>query len=152
MKDHRLWLVVADGSRARILSRQAANQPLGEIEMLDSAKARLPSREIASDGPGRSFDSGGKGRHATNAPADPHQQEKIAFLDDLAARINAAVAKDEVGELVLVAAPHALGRLREKLDKQATQRIAAYASKDLTEHSLAELDAQLREMVGPWDK
>ena len=150
MKHHRLWLVVADGSRARIFSRPAANKPLEEIETLDSATARLPSREIVSDGPGRSFDSGGKGRHATAEPTDPQEREKMVFLDNLAGRINAA-AKNKVDELVLFAAPHALGRLRDKLDKQAAQRVIADAPKDLTGHPVAELEAQLKELVGPWE-
>ena len=148
MKHHRLWLVIADGSRARIFSRAATDESLEEIEALDSAAARMPSREIVSDSPGRSFDSAGEGRHATAKPTDPHDQEKMVFLDDLAGRINAAVAKNKVDELVLIAAPSALGRLRDKLDKQATQRLTASSSKDLTGRPLPEVEAQLKELVG----
>jgi len=147
MKTRRLWLVVADGSRARILSRQSRNEPLEEIETLDHAAARLPGREITSDGPGRAFDSGGQGRHAMEPPTDPHEHEKLAFLDDLAGRLNAAVAKNSVDDLVLFAAPHALGRLREKLDKQATQRVIADAPKDLTGRPVKELAKQLEDLL-----
>ncbi len=152
MKHHRLWLVVADGSRAGIFCRPAANQPLEEIETLSSTAARMPSREIASDGPGRSFDSGGKGRHATAEPTDPQEHEKLAFVDNLAGRINTAVAKNEVDNLVLIAAPHALGRLRDKLDKQAIRRVVADAPKDLTGCPLDELEAHLKEMLGSSDR
>jgi protein required for attachment to host cells len=120
---------------------------LEEIEVLDHAAARLPGREIISDGPGRTFDSGGQGRHAMAQPTDPQEHEKMAFLDELATRINAAVAKNKFDDLVLFAAPQALGRLREKLDKQALQRIVADAPKDLTGRPVTELAKQLEDAI-----
>jgi protein required for attachment to host cells len=147
MKPRHIWLVVADGSRARILSRKARHEPLEEIETLDSAAARLPGHEIVSDSPGRVYDSGGQGRHAMAAPTDPQENEKMAFLDDLAGRINAAVARNKFDDLVLFAAPQALGRLRDKLDKQAMQRVVADAPKDLTGRPVNELAKQLEDLL-----
>ena len=151
MKARRLWLVVADGSRAQILSREAADKPLKLVKELDHAAARLPGREIVTDGPGRTFDSGGQGRHATAAPTDPHEHEKLMFIDDLAGQINKAVAKNKLDDLVLFAAPHALGRLRDKLSKQAQQRVAADLGKDLTAKPVKDLEKRLKELVGPWE-
>jgi|AP12_2_1047962.scaffolds.fasta_scaffold127819_2 protein required for attachment to host cells len=147
MKPRHIWLVVADGSRARILSRKARHAPLEEIETLDNAAARLPGHEIVSDSPGRVYDSGGKGRHAMAAPTDPQENEKMAFLDDLAARLNSATAKNKFDDLVLFAAPQALGRLRDKLDKQAMQRVVADAPKDLTGRPVNELAKQLEDLL-----
>jgi len=147
MKARRLWLVVADGSRARILSRKARNEPLEEIETVESAAARLRGREIGTDAPGRTYDSGGQGRHAMVPPTDPQENEKMAFLDELAGRINAEVARNTFDDLVLVAAPHALGRLRDKLDKQAAQRVVADAPKDLTGRPLKDLAKQLEDLL-----
>lgn len=147
MKARRLWLVVADGSRARILSRHGRNEPLQEIETVESTAARLRSREIGTDSPGRAYDSGGQGRHAMEPPTDPQEHEKTAFLDELAGRINAEVAKNAFDDLVLIAAPHALGRLRDKLDKQAVQRVVADAPKDLTGRPLKDLAKQLEDLL-----
>jgi protein required for attachment to host cells len=147
MKARRLWLVVADGSRARILSRKARNEPLEEIETVESVAARLRGREIGTDAPGRAYDSSGQGRHAMEQPTDPQEHEKMTFLDDLAGRINAAVAKNSFDDLVLIAAPQALGRLRDKLDKQAAQRVVADAPKDLTGRPLKDLAKQLEDLL-----
>ncbi len=151
MTSKRLWLVVADGSRARILERPSAYAPLDEIEQLDHAAAREHGHELVSDQQGRTFDSGGQGRHAMAAPTDPKEHEKTEFLDNLAGRLNAAVAKNTIDELVLFAPATALGRLREKLSKQAMQCLAGDLNKDLATHTVPELEARLKEMVGPWD-
>jgi protein required for attachment to host cells len=80
-------------------------------------------------------------------PTDPQENEKMAFLDELAGRINAEVARNSFDDLVLIAAPQALGRLRDKLDKQATQRVVADAPKDLTGHPLKDLAKQLEDLL-----
>ena len=150
MKSKRLWLVVADGSRARILARNGVNGALAEIEQLDHAAARAHVRDLVTDGQGRTFDSGGQGRHAVEPTTDPKDHEKTEFLDHLAERINMAVAKNKLDELVVMAPATALGRLRDKLSKQASQRVAADLGKDLTGHTVRELEARLKELTRPW--
>lgn len=127
------WIVIADGARARVLAQPkdyAALEPAFEQEELTGTTAQ--SKEIASDRPGRSFDSGGQGRHAMEPATDPQRHAKFEFARDLALRLEKAAARHRFERLVLVAAPQALGDLRELLPKSVQGRITAEIDKDLT--------------------
>ena len=57
------WVVVADASRAEIYSRQKRFSQLEPVQHLIEPEARSKEQELASDAPGRAFDSRGEGRH-----------------------------------------------------------------------------------------
>ncbi len=57
------WLIVADGARARFFERKSASE-LSEFDVMVSPEGRTDEGSLASDRPGRSFDSRGDGRHA----------------------------------------------------------------------------------------
>lgn len=127
------WIVIADGARARVLAQPkdyAALEPAFEQEELTGTTAQ--SKEIASDRPGRSFDSGGQGRHAMEPATDPQRHAKFEFARDLAERLEKAAATQRFDRLVLVAAPQALGDLRDLLPKSVHAKITAEIDKDLT--------------------
>jgi Protein required for attachment to host cells len=58
-----IWVLVADASRARVFQLEQPQQTLTPALGQELIGTNLPSREIASDRPGRTFDSGGQGRH-----------------------------------------------------------------------------------------
>ena len=55
------WIVVADSSRARILSAQNRVQPPTDIEALAHPEGRMKSQDLTTDRPGRTNDSSGVG-------------------------------------------------------------------------------------------
>jgi hypothetical protein len=59
-----LWVLVADAARARLFQVEQPQQVLSAALGQELIGSNLRSREIASDRPGRTFDSGGEGRHA----------------------------------------------------------------------------------------
>jgi len=144
------WILIADGARARVLAQAkdfAPLEPAFEHEELTGSTAQ--SREIASDRPGRSFDSAGQGRHAMEPPTDPQRYAKYEFARELAARLEEAAHDGRFARLVLVAAPKTLGDLRELLPNLVKAKVVAEIDKDLTKvprHDLGRHLAQVLKM------
>ena len=126
------WFVVADGASARILTRDAASGNFVVVEERDSPEARLRTRELVSDRPGRSHESGMTGRHAMEAPSDPQRLKKEEFARELARAINRACGEGRFDDLVLVAPARTLGEIKRELDRTALAKLSASLTKDLT--------------------
>lgn len=109
------WVVVADQSKARIFTVEDPRGPLLQVDELEHPEARKREQELTSDRPGRSFDSGGQGRHAMGASVEPKKEEAIRFAKQVADYLQAAHHEGRFNRLVLVAGPPLLGLLRDKL-------------------------------------
>jgi len=148
-KRGKIWFVLADGAKARILQRRSSEPRRFEvIDQEESEDARLPSHELASDRPGRSYESAAPLRHATEWKADPHEAAKVRFEQRIADLVNRATEQGLFDALVLVAPPHVLGGVRKALSDQAKERLILEEGKDLlglSEHVLTtRLSALLR--------
>jgi protein required for attachment to host cells len=126
------WVAIANGREGRILVIKG-NQLLNDKKItLNNDKARLPSREIASDKPGRSSESGRSTPHAYEPKITEHLKAKIKFADDLAKLLNKAFIEESFDDLILVASPEFLGEIRASLNKAITNKISNEINKDLT--------------------
>jgi len=128
-----VWVVVASNTRCRIFTQHKHNAPLEEIEDLVHPEGRLHGRDLATDRPGRSFDSEGSGRHAMGQPVDPVEQENIRFAKTVAEKIDAARKQEKFERLVIVADPGFLGHLRQSLPSATRQRLGTEVQKNLAE-------------------
>lgn len=137
------WIVMADGSRARIVKPRDEGSGFDVLSELDSNEARTPSRDLASDRPGHSQESAAAAHHAIEPRNDPHAQAKSAFLRGVAERLNRAAGEKAFDALILFAPARCLGELREALDEKTLGKIKASAPKDLTKLPLAELPEHL---------
>lgn len=131
------WVIVADGSRARIFTTQRHSAPLLEFKALLNPAGRMLEKELVSDSPGRSFDSAGHGRHAME-PKNPIKKHKIMeFARTLAAELEYYRVRGAFKQLILVA-PHAyLGELRKHLGTGTASLVSLELAKDFSR-----LDAQ----------
>ncbi len=142
MKRPVVWILVADGSRARVF----ASAGKGKIEEKNEmASAHPHSRAIMSDRPGRTFDSVGLGRHAMEPPTDAHEKAEADFLRILSKKLNTACKRKEFDRLIVVAAPRALGILRQIFPGQLASLITKEVSHDLTGFTTPALQTYLRE-------
>ena len=139
------WFVLADGSRARFLTRRHDEPGFEITEEHDAPEARMPTREIVSDRGGRVQESANPAHHGVEARHDAHRDRKTAFARLLADRLNAASAAGTFDALVLYAAPRSLATLREALDDATRRKIKAEFPKDLTKVPLVELPRHLGE-------
>jgi protein required for attachment to host cells len=141
------WVLVADGARARLLTRTERNAPLVPALDHEFIGSNIPSREIDADRPGRSFDSAGEGRHAMEPPTDPKRKRKADFARELATLLDAEAKRGAFDQLVVVAPPQALGDLRAEFSDAVRSRIIEQINKDLVEASTEELTARLGEAL-----
>lgn len=71
------------------------------------------------------------------------------FANELATYLGAARKQNAFQHLVLVASPHILGLLREKLDAPTSAMISGTLSKDYTYVGIEELSKHLAEVMCP---
>ncbi len=137
------WILVADGSQARLFCNDGPGR--GVAPLFDDllTGCNLPGREIMSDRPGPAFDSMGQGRHAKEPRTDPREVEKRRFAHAPAAMQEDGLNQGGFDCLVLVAPPRALGQLRDELSKSARDKVSAELTKDLTQTPLHELPEHL---------
>jgi protein required for attachment to host cells len=142
------WILIADGSRARLFVAEPRATSLKPAFQHEFIGTNLPSREIGSDQPGRAFDSAGAGRHAMEPPTDPHRYEKMSFARDVANILDDARKRREFSRLVVVAPPQALGDLRSAFSDPLRKLVVAELAKDLTKIPVHELSSHLAEIEG----
>lgn len=140
------WFVLADGSRARFVTRRAEGPGYEVAAQYESPEAHLPTRDLVSDRPGRVRESANAAHHGVEPQHDAHRERKAAFAREIASRLNAASAEGAFDELLLYAAPRALAELRAALDERTRGKIKAEFAKDLTNIPLAELGSHFGEI------
>lgn len=144
MKIKQTWILVADGSRARIFKRSGKNGALEPAFNHDFAQPSMPNREIISDKPGRGQGGRGlSGSHGMTPRVDAHEQEKHSFAKEVARFVNREAERHAFDELVVVAPPKTLGDLRADFSEQSRALIRAELAKDLTHLSIHDLPGHL---------
>lgn len=141
------WLLVADAERARIFAVAADGATLEREPLHELTAEMAPSREIASDRPGRTFDSAGEGRHAKAPPTDPKRHEKERFARAVVELLESARGRSEFDHLAVVAPPPMLGDLRTLLSPQLRAMVVAETAKDLAMRPAHDLETQLAELL-----
>lgn len=136
------WIVVADSSRARILSTRSRVKPPIDVEELSHPEGRMKAQELSTDRPGSTNDSHGDGRHGMEAP-DLHLHHQEVFAKEIAEYLEKGRNDGKFTQLALVAPPAFLGVLRQKLDGQLSKLISHTIQKNLTEQSNETIRAQL---------
>jgi hypothetical protein len=86
----KLWVVVADQSKARIFTIDDPRGALLEVSELKHPEALEREQKLTSDRPGRSFDSVGQGRHAVGSTVEPGKQETIRFAKQVSDYVQVA--------------------------------------------------------------
>jgi protein required for attachment to host cells len=149
------WILIADGARARLLEQERKSRHFNPTSEQEFFGSRAQSKEIASDDRGRSFDSAARGqpgdvgtgghRHGMEPRTDPQRYAEYAFARDLSDHLEKAANEHRFDRLVLVAAPKALGDLRDLLPKTVHGKIVAEIDKDLTNVPTRDLGKHLDE-------
>lgn len=146
----RVWIVVADAARARILATEGRpGKTLEELEVLVHGESRQHDQDLTTDRPGRGWaNASGDGRHAMSPPTDPAVHERDRFAQALAERLRTGRNAGHYDHLVIVAAPAFLGALREQLDPGVARVVSAEVAKNITrEDDPARLRAHLPDFL-----
>lgn len=123
------WVLVCDGQHARIFEVTEK----GRVDFLGDYGSELPpTRDIAADRPGRTFDRAGPGRHAMEPRHDAHRQGKSEFLREMADRLDRSCRSRDFDNLVVIAPPTALGDLRSSFSKRIQSALVQEHAKEVT--------------------
>lgn len=147
-RDRRLLIVIADGEHARFV-RPDPNLALHTEQVIDSEKAHLRASALGADRPGATFHSDSSAHHALAPRHEPQALEQEKFARRVAHALNAAAARDEFRDLVLVGPPRVLAAVRDELDRPTAAHITGLLSKDLTKVPDSDLQPHLGQWVRP---
>jgi len=99
-------------------------------------------RDLKTDAPGVSVQSGGYGRDTMEEP-DYHQQEEDRWVKDAAEELKKRALRNDFDALVVVAPPKALGVLRKELHKEVERRIILTINKEMTDKPIPDIETLL---------
>jgi protein required for attachment to host cells len=128
----KIWIVVADEAKARILATNKSSESLVEIKALSSTEAHEQEQDLVSDKPGRGSNGNGQGKHAMDEKTTHKEQYAIRFAKQLGDLLEKNQYKKSYMKLIIVAAPRFLGLLRKELSKNVTELVSLEIDKDLT--------------------
>jgi protein required for attachment to host cells len=136
------WVVVCDGRKALILENEGDEKfpNLRTRETHEHQDSKTSAQ--GTDRPGRVHEATGTSRSAVEQ-TDWHDQAETEFLRKIAHRLDEAIGKGDVRELILVAAPRALGVLRQQLSDGVRKAIIAEIDKDLVKMPAYEIEKYL---------
>ncbi|MEX2118682.1 MAG: host attachment protein [Pirellulales bacterium] len=144
------WILVADGSRARIFSSEAPGSRWKLVNEFDHPPSRAKGVDLETDDRGRQRQSFGVGNRPAMEPTTaPKVVEADRFARELAQALDDAFNRREFDALALVAAPEFLGRLRSALTSQVAKQVVASIDKDYNGSDARELARRLDEAVHP---
>jgi protein required for attachment to host cells len=132
MSSLRTWYVVADGGRARILTRRVKQAMFDTHSEFTSAEIHSRTHDLGAERPGRTHESANAVHHAVEPRQDLHQTAKRAFIDHLAGVLNSANRENAFDGLILAAPAHALKDLSHGLDASTKLKVVSQLQKDLT--------------------
>ena len=120
-------IAVADGEKLNLFHNKG--------DEAHPSLAAMPPAAVGTDNHG----SGGR-HHSSSANPDHGQVEEDSHSAGVAAMLNAEVTAGRIQHLIVIAAPRALGELRKHFSKQLSAVIVGEIAKDLTGHSMAEVE------------
>lgn len=138
---HDGWIVVADGKKALFLYNEGdALYPNLKV-FREMAQENPPSRKQGRDRPGRYANLGGPISAVDST--DWHKIEEVRFAAEVSDRLYRYAHAGRFQRLMLVAPPNVLADLRKVLHREVADRVIAEIPKDLTRHSVGEIEAAL---------
>lgn len=140
--DKPTYIVVADSAEARIYSADEKLETLSLVQEYSNPEGRKQRADMDSDRPGvHRNDSGGS--HGLGGDRDSHKHQSEEFARQLAKRLGKSRTAEDFAQLMLVAPPHFLGKLRQHLDVECAKSVVRTVNKDLVRADDADLLAHL---------
>ena len=138
-----ICIVVADSSRARILTAQSGSGPLQDEKDYIHNESRLKEQDLVADETGSGSDSGGYGKHSMGHEGAAHQRQAETFAHEICSEVDKLRQHSDLRKIYLVAAPKFLGLLRTGLNKQCTELLVVEVNKGLVKHSIEDIRSHL---------
>lgn len=132
MRRVRTWILIANGSSARLIRQLHTDAESGQrLEDISYEQEEKPLRQMMSDRPGRSFSSVGQHRSSMEYRSDPVRNRHRQFARHLVQALAKYRISDSFDRLVLVAEPRMLGLIRQEMDNELRELVTDEIDKDL---------------------
>lgn len=143
MKAKNVWVVVADGSRARIFQKNSHG--LEQTMSHDMCWDSLKNQEIASDKSGRAGIKGKPGGQSFAPRTDLHEYQKQMFAKELCNLLEEAGS--DFDEVILISPPKILGSIRANMSKKIKDKTVHEIGKDVTKLKQHELEGYMDKIL-----
>ena len=88
--------------------------------------------------------SGGVGHPSSSANPADSQQDEDGFTAGIADLLNKQAIEGKTKDLIVIAAPRALGEMRKHYHKALEAKLLGEISKDLTGHSISDIESAIQ--------
>ena len=139
----RQWILLANASHARLLSRDSVAEPLIPVETMEHPESRLKASQLSDDRPGREATDNSSGGNRYEPRCDVRRKEHQRFAREIAHRLDAGLADGAFSVLWLFASSPFLGELKSQLSDAVNKRVQHALDSDLTALGLSEIEQRL---------
>jgi len=130
-----IWILVANASRARVVSRLHPNGPLSPVVSFDDPMGRAPAHDFATDRSGHENVGSGTGGSTFTPRLDPRTKEHEQFARQLADYLNEAVSSHRCASVAIFASSPFFGLIESHLSPECRRALVRAAPIDLTSFS-----------------
>ena len=138
-----ILVVAADATCARIFKATSSKGPLEEKEVLVHPENRLSEKDQISDRKGSTFSSHGTSRSTYSKHTDTKDQGTKEFINEINDYLLRLEANNEFKQLIIIAAPKLLGKLKKQLSSGLQKRITYELNKNITKLNADEIRSHL---------
>ena len=135
-----VWILVANGSRARLLQRDRLADPLFEVKDW----VHPQTRQHAGTQEGEHRTSGIKERSGLAPRQTPKDHERAQFAREICEWLHKGVSTHHIGAVAVFASNPFLGELMSHGNGPLQQHLCASHALDLTQLTMPELDQRLQ--------
>jgi protein required for attachment to host cells len=139
---HDALVLVADGRKMLFFRNHGDENQIDLRTEAHDARTERKDREIKTDAPGTTKQSGGYGR-STYEETDFQQQEEDRWVKDAADELKSRVLRNDFEALAIVAPPKALGVLKKGLHKEVERRVVCTINKEMSGRPIPDIEALL---------
>ena len=143
------WILVANGSLARIFSRTGVGDPLVALETIDFPEGRLKHSDLQRDRQGHESSDHSSAAAHFETHTSTRQKVLHQFARELAARLEQGLTEGEYDILCVAASSPFLGELRATLTPAVAARLQWTHDADYTRLDIDSLETRLRELHRP---
>ncbi len=148
-----IWILVSDASRAVLYSTEKRGDDWTVVGSYFHPESRQKNSELTPTEPGHSLKSKGSARHTVlEAETSPKEAEMEHFALLLADVLADGAMQHSYDSWVLVAPPHFLGLLRDRLSTESKKRLTTSVNKDYTHSGPQDARIRLEDVVFPQEK
>ena len=135
-------VLVTDGRKTLFFRNHGDTNQIDLRTEAHDEREDLSDGEMKTDAPGSTHQSVGAGR-SSYEETDFHQLEEDRWAKHAAEEVNKRALANDFDALAIIAPPKTLGELRKKLHKEATKRVVCEIPKEMTGHTIADIEKLL---------